>query len=216
MKNHFHKRFAAIIALAASFFLPALSHAEDVSEVVAKLQRKYDSITSIKADFDQEVSSKGMPAAKSSGKVWLKKPGKMRWDYEEPARDVIVSDGKTIWLYQPDLNQAIKSAASTGASSMATDFLSGIGKIEKEFIVLLSAAEGPNHVLTLTPKSEQQNLKKLVLEVGKKSSLVEKTVINDHFGNQTSVSFSNITLNSKIKDSLFKYAPPKGATIIKP
>lgn len=216
VKNKFSRSFAMFIIMAAAFFIPALSFAEDASEVVAKLQRKYDSITSIKAAFTQEVSSKGMPATSSRGNVWLKKPGKMRWEYQEPAKDIIVSDGKTIWLYQPDLNQAIKSPASSGASSMATDFLSGIGKIEKEFIVILSSAEGQYHVLTLTPKSEQPSLKKLVLEVGKYSYLVEKTVITDHFGNQTSVSFTDITLNSQIKDSLFKYAPPRGAAIIKP
>ena len=216
MKNFFNKKSLPVLLALFTLFLPALSFGEDASEVVAKLQRKYDSIASIKAGFTQEVTSKGMGATKSKGNVWLKKPGKMRWEYQEPAKDIIVSDGKTIWLYQPDLNQAIKSPASSGASSMATDFLSGIGNIEKEFIVILSAAEGQYHVLTLTPKSEQPSLKKLVLEVGKYSYLVEKTVITDHFGNQTSVSFTGITLNSPIKDSIFKYAPPKGATIIRP
>lgn len=205
-----------LLALFAILLVPVLSFAEDASEVVSKLQRKYESISTIKADFTQEVTSKGMAPMKSMGSVWLKKPGKMRWEYTEPAKDLIVSDGKTLWLFQPDLNQAIKSQAATGASSMATDFLTGMGNIEKEFIVLLSAANGPRHVLTLTPRSAQQGIKKLVLEVGKKSYLVEKTVITDHFGNQTTVNFTGMKLNSPVKDSLFKYAPPKGAAIVTP
>lgn len=210
------KSMQALFILLAILLFPALSSAEDASEVVSKLQKKYESIKTMKADFTQEVTSKGMAPMKSVGRVWLKKPGKMRWEYTEPAKDLIVSDGRTIWLFQPDLNQAIKSPATTGASSMATDFLSGMGNIEKEFIVLLSAADGPSHVLTLTPKNAQQGLRKLVLEVGKKSYLVEKTVITDHFGNQTTVSFTNMKLNSPVKDSFFKYAPPKGAAIVKP
>jgi len=214
MKNR--KYILMLMALLALFLVPALSSAEDASEVVSRLQRKYESINTIKAGFTQEVASKGMAPMKSRGQVWLKKPGKMRWEYNEPARDLIVSDGKTLWLFQPDLNQAIKSPASTGASSMATDFLTGMGNIEKEFIVLLSAADGPRHVLTLTPRTAQQGLRKLVLEVGKKSYLVEKTVITDHFGNQTTVSFTGMKLNSPVKDSLFKYAPPKGTAIVTP
>lgn len=216
MKNIFHKKLIILLAVMA-FFLPALSFAEDdAATVVSKLQSKYESITSIRAEFTQEVSSKGMPAMKSEGKVWLKKPGKMRWEYKKPAKDLIVSDGKTIWLFQPDLKQVIERPASMSASSMATDFLSGIGNVEKEFDVKLAALESVNHVLILTPKQEQSGLKKLILEVGKENSIVEKTVITDHFGNQTAVTFTNIKLNASIKDSLFKYTPPRGAAIVRP
>lgn len=214
MKNISFKIITLLAVMA--FFLPALSFAEDAAAVVSKLQSKYESITSIKADFIQEVSSKGMPAMKSEGKVWLKKPGKMRWEYEKPAKDLIVSDGKTIWLYQPDLNQVIERPASMSASAMATDFLSGIGNIEKEFDVKLSELESINHVLILTPKQEQPGLSKLILEVGKENSIVERTIITDHFGNQTAVTFKDVKLNASIKDKLFKYTPPKGAAIVRP
>ena len=216
MRTLFHKKLILLLAVLA-FFLPALSFAQDdAAAVVSKLQSKYESITSIKADFTQEVSSKGMPAMKSEGKVWLKKPGKMRWEYKKPAKDLIVSDAKTIWLYQPDLNQVIQRPASLSASSMATDFLSGIGSVEKEFVVKLAPLESANHVLILTPKQEQASLKKLILEVNKENSIVEKTTITDHFGNQTAVTFTDIKLNASIKDSLFRYTPPRGAAVVKP
>lgn len=216
MRNNFHRNFIKLLALAALFILPALSFAEDAAEIVSRLQGKYESITSIKADFTQEVSSKGMPAMKSEGKVWLKKPGKMRWEYKKPAKDLIVSDGKTIWLFQPDLNQVIERPASLSASAMATDFLSGIGSIEKEFDVKLAAIDSANHVLILTPKQEQSSLRNLILEVNKEKSIVEKTTITDHFGNQTAVTFNNIKLNASMKDSLFKYTPPRGAAVVRP
>lgn len=215
MRKIFYKKFIILLAVIA-FFLPALSFAEDAAAIISKLQSKYESINSIKADFTQEVTSKGMPAMKSEGKVWLKKPGKMRWEYKKPSKDLIVSDGRSIWLFQPDLNQVIERPASGAASEMATDFLSGIGSLEKEFVVKLSPLEAVNHVLILTPKQEQPGLKKLILEVGKESSIVEKTVITDHFGNQTAVTFKDIKLNESIKDSLFKYTPPKGAAVVRP
>lgn len=215
MRNKLIKKF--ILTAAAAFLIfPALSFAQEASEIVSKLQKKYESINSIKAEFTQEVTSKGMPAMKSEGKVWLKKPGKMRWEYKKPAKDLIVSDGKTIWLFQPDLNQVMERKASTAASSMATDFLSGIGSVEKEFDVKLSDVEAINHVLILTPRQEQPGLSKLILEVDKENFIVKKTIITDHFGNQTAVAFDGVKLNASMKDSLFRYAPPKGAKVVRP
>lgn len=215
MLSVLHKNLV-FLALAALFVFPTLAAGQDAAAIVGRLQEKYNSITSIKADFVQEVTSKGMPSMKSEGKVWLKKPGKMRWEYSKPAKDLIVSDGKTIWLFQPDLNQVIEKPAASSATTMATDFLSGIGRIDKEFEVKVAELESAHHVLILTPRQEQQGLKKLILEVNRESYIVEKTVITDHFGNQTSVTFGNVKLNAKVKDSLFKYTPPRGAAVVRP
>lgn len=200
----------------ALFLFPALSYSEDAAAVISGLQKKYDSIDSIRADFTQEVSSKGMGSQKSEGKVWFKKPGKMRWEYQRPSKDLIVSDGDTIWLYQPDLNQVIEKKASSGSSSMATDFLSGIGKIEKDFQVRLSGSEGRDYLLTLTPREEDPGIMRLSLSVDKATFLVKRTVLTDHFGNRTTVVFRNIKTNASMRDSLFKFTPPKGATIVQP
>lgn len=210
------KHFYLLSALIAIFLLPVSSFAWDAAEVISRLQKKYESISSIKADFAQEVTSKGMPAQKSEGRVWFKKPGKMRWEYRKPAKDIIVSDGETIWLYQPDLNQVIEKSATSTASAMATDFLSGIGEIEKEFAVSLSRAEGGDYLLTLTPKEEEPGMKKLVLSVDRETFIVKKTVLTDYFGNQTAVTFRDIRTNPSLKDSLFRFTPPKGAAVVRP
>lgn len=210
------KNLPRLVFLLAVFLLPALSFAGDASDVVSRLRQKYESITSVQADFDQEVSSRGMPAVKSSGRVWFKKPGKMRWEYSGPEKDLIVSDGRTIWLFQPDLGQVIEKDASSTAASMATDFLSGMGRIEKAFAVSLSAGEGGDHVLTLTPKGEDPAMQRLVLSVDRKTFLVRKTVLTDHFGTKTTVAFRNMKLNPSLKDSLFRFTPPKGSSVVRP
>lgn len=214
MKNK--NRFFTLATFLAVFLIPALSFAEDAAEVISRLQKKYESISSLKADFSQEVASKGMPSQKSEGRVWFKKPGKMRWEYQKPSKDLIVSDGETIWLYQPDLNQVIEKSAASTASAMATDFLSGIGDIEKDFAVALSGSEGTDYLLTLTPRDEQPGMRKLLLAIDKETYTVRKTVITDHFGNETSVTFRNLKTNPSLKDSLFRYKPPKGASVVRP
>ncbi|MFQ5737307.1 MAG: outer membrane lipoprotein carrier protein LolA, partial [Thermodesulfobacteriota bacterium] len=149
-------------------------------------------------------------------KVYLKKPGKMRWDYREPVKDEIVSNGKTVWVYQPDLNQVISRPADAAASGIATDFLSGIGDLEKDFDIRLAAQDTETWTLELTPRTPQPNLKKLLMDVDKKSMLAVKTRVFDHFGNETQVSFNDIKINNALTDLMFEFIPPEGASVIRP
>jgi len=208
----------AAVLLAASMLMAGVhgASAAEPQPVVERLQERYGAITTIEADFRQEFRSAMGGVQTSSGKVYMKKPGKMRWDYKDPVQDEIVSDGRTMWVYQPDLNQVILRPVDEAATSIATDFLSGIGQITKDFYAEISS-EGPEAwTLMLTPRSPQPNLKLLLLDVDKKDYLAVRTVVVDHFGNETRVSFSNIKLNYAIPGLLFDFNPPVGASVIRP
>ena len=210
-------KFLCAITIFLILLAPGLASAEDVSEIVSKLQKSYESISTISASFTQETSSKGMKAAQTSkGKVWFKKPGKMRWEYSVPEGDLIVSDGKKIWVFQPDLNQVIEKDIDESATRLTTDFLSGIGDITKDFKVSLAGSEGGYHRLSLVPKEEQPNLKRLTLDVDKTSFVIKKTAVVDHFGNETRVELKDIKTNASVQDKLFKFTLPKGAQVVRP
>ncbi|MBZ0220353.1 MAG: outer membrane lipoprotein chaperone LolA [Candidatus Methylomirabilis sp.] len=197
--------------------IPAISSADELKEVLSKLQERYESITTLQSDFSQEVSSRGMGRPETaSGKVWFKKPGKMRWEYSKPAGDLIVGDGKTVWIYQPDLNQAIERDVDAAASRMATDFLSGVGNLEKEFEARLADSKGDTWRIVLTPREESPNVKSLALEVDKKSLLIKKTEMTDHFETETRVEFRETKVNSPAPDSLFRFTPPQGVRVVRP
>lgn len=197
--------------------IPAASGAEELKEVLSKLQERYESVTTLQSDFSQEVSSRGMGRPETArGKVWFKKPGKMRWEYSKPAGDLIVGDGKTVWIYQPDLNQAIEKEIDAAASRMATDFLSGVGDLEKEFEARLADSKGDAWRIVLTPRKESPNVKSLSLEVDKKSFLIKRTAVTDHFGTETRVDFTETSVNSPAPDSLFSFTPPQGAQVVRP
>lgn len=199
------------------FALPSLSHSEDAGEAVALLQARYESIKALSADFTQEVKSRAMAVPQvSTGKVWFKKPGKMRWQYTAPVKDEIVSDGSTVWVWQPDLNQALERKVEESASKIATDFLSGVGDLKKDFEVKLAEGTDKTVRLSLTPRAPQPNLKKLTIEADRKEMLVTSTVIEDAFGNSTTVSFRDIKVNPTVKDDLFRFIPPKGAGVVRP
>ncbi|MBI1910783.1 MAG: outer membrane lipoprotein chaperone LolA [Deltaproteobacteria bacterium] len=198
-------------------FAPLFSYAEELDNIISKLQEKYESINTIEASFTQEAVTKGFKSSQvSEGKVYLKKPGKMRWIYTKPAKDELVGNGKMIWVYQPDLNQVIEKRSDAASSSLATDFLSGVGNLKKEFNISLASEKGGSYLLGLTPREPQPNLRKVSIEIDKTSYLVTKTIVEDHFGNETRVSFKNLKTNTNIKDSLFEFSIPKGANVARP
>lgn len=214
-KRSFARTYAAFLLMAA-LLISGMAEAAQQAPVVERLQEKYSTITAIEADFTQEFRSAMGGAQTSTGKVYLKKPGKMRWNYKDPVQDEIVSDGVSIWVYQPDLNQVIVRSMDKDATSIAADFLSGIGNIDRDFTVELSGESPEAWTLMLTPRSPQPNLKVLFMDVDKTTLLAVKTVVVDHFGNETRVSFSDIKLNYAIPALLFDFTPPAGASVIRP
>ncbi len=208
------------VLLAVCSLAPAYSMAADIDTVVSKLQARYETIDTLSADFTQEVYSIAAGRVeRSGGRVHLKKPAMMRWRYLSGIDDELVSDGKFLWLFQPELNQVVESRGGQG-SGIALDFLSGVGDIKENFKVDFvkedGAKEGPDtYQLVLYPSEASANLKRLLLGVDKSTGLVLKTVVEDHFGNSTTVTFSGIKINIPIKDSFFKFTPPAGVNVLR-
>lgn len=215
MKKCFYRSvflFAFTAALCGSS--PA---AEDVNRIVDELQRKYGSISTIEAGFTQEVAARGLAKPQASeGRVYFKKPGKMRWAYSRPERDELVSNGKTVWVYQPDINQVMERPARGVQSTIATDFLSGVGNLNKDFNITLAEERKDAYVLSLAPKEPLQNVQRIFVELDRKTFLISKTVVQDLFGNETRVLFKDIKVNAPQKDGLFEFRAPEGATVIRP
>lgn len=199
-----------------SFTLPAYAGKKgEVSTIVAALQNRYRSIKTVSAGFTQEFFASGIAKpVVTAGTVYFKKPGKMRWKYEKGSSDLIVSDGETLWIFQPDLNQVLESHSNVG-STIATDFLSGMGNLQEDFIVKLIEETDKGYLLELSPVKEQQNVRRVLLHVDKSRNMVVKTVVEDFFGNKTHVSFSSIEINPPIKDPFFTFKPPPGVTVVR-
>ncbi len=212
-----------VMLLVTGLFLPITSAAAgaDIDTVVSRLQSRYETVSTISAGFTQEFFSAAMGNTQvSGGRVYLKKPGRMRWKYTSGTNDELVSNGAVVWLFQPDLNQVIETArparsAASQTPGIAIDFLSGVGDIRKNFTVRLAQESESAYLLELTPITVQPNLKRLALEVDSETSLVLKTVVEDLFGNKTTVTFSDISVNVRIDDSFFEFVVPDGVNILK-
>src|SRR5215468_339703 len=131
--------FPKILPFAVCLLPFAVSaQAASVTEIVNKLQVRYDSTAGFRADFQQEVESATLgQKVESRGSVVFKKPGRMRWEFTEP-KQTLVSDGKFFWFYQPAENQVIKTPFQQAFSSNTpASFLLGVGQLAKDFTVSL-------------------------------------------------------------------------------
>ena len=193
-----------------------------VDEIAGKIQANYEKIQDYQANFVQKVTLTNInKIQKNEGVVYFKKKGKMRWDYQKPQKQEFISDGKTIWHYMPADNQVlVDKAAQSFPSKTPSTFLAGMGNLKRDFKIKF--AKSPlvdtekNYLLELFPKEEQPGMKRLLLVVAKDSYQVVETLVYDHFGNLTRITFSDIKVNNDLPDDLFTFRIPKGAEVIRP
>jgi outer membrane lipoprotein carrier protein len=207
------------IALFLALTLAPRAFAEEsAATIVARVQKYYDATKSLKAKFDQELQSPTTGTKKASGEVLLKKPGKMRWDYATPEKKLMVSDGATLWVYEPEDEQAVKQEVKGSTLTAQLSFLVGEGKLAQEFDASTTKLDGlPPDTLALkmVPKSGTVAYRYLVFIVDGKSGQVRQTIIYDQQGGSNKLSFSDVQQNKSIDDGKFKFTPPAGTQIIK-
>jgi outer membrane lipoprotein carrier protein len=186
---------------------------QDLETIIDHVQREYEVTDDIQAAFLQIALIKSVPQEKQSrGRVFFKKPGKMRWEYTEPEQQLLVSDGKTMWFYVAEDQQVIiQNAEDAYGSKTPIIFLSGMGKLQNDFYIkLLPASSGENqivsgHELELLPKQPQSDLAKLIITVDPATYQIIHAAVYDPYGNITNVYLQDVETNTSPPDELFYF-----------
>ena len=170
-------------------------------------------VHSLKADFVQVVLDSNLKQVKqSSGTLTIKRPDRFRWDYLKPNSEIIVADGKRLWLYDVDLQQVtVKPLNDTLAASPAV-LLSGSNDVEKSFSVEDLGAKDGLEWVSLVPKVKDTDFDNVRL--GFKGDDVAVMELKDNLGNLTRITFSRLQRNVSVADAAFRFTPPKGADVI--
>lgn len=213
-------KIAIALAMLLVLALPVAAQTPTLDEVIRGVEAAYGKMTDLKGDFTQSALNKSLnQTIDAKGVVYLKKGGKLRWEYAEPTKQEIVSDGKTIWIHTPQLNQVNTGPAPEALSGPAGSFLSGLGRLRQHFNVRFLNPAQPrdadgNVVLDLTPKQPLPTLARLVLSLDAKSYDVRKAVVYDQFDNTVTMTFTKLAINSGLPDKLFVFTPPKGTATV--
>lgn len=195
----------------------SLPTGEASPSVLEEIQNRYEKTSDFEAGFLQEYIGKVMrQSQKGEGKVFFKKKGMMRWDYKVPNQKII-SDGQTLWFYQPEENQVLVSAADKMIKEFG--FLAGDGDLKRDFKLLNIQDPSPsnqNHLLVeITPKESHTAVSKLSLTVDKKSYLILQVDVFDSLGNVTRTRFSDIRMNVNLSSTFFQFKVPSGTEVIR-
>jgi outer membrane lipoprotein carrier protein len=192
----------------------------EVQKIVQKVQERYDSTRDFTAKVTQEmtIASLGKTTA-AQGTVAFKKPGKMRWELDHDAPQVIVADGSTLWLYQPKEHQVIKAPFDDAfRSTTPISFLTGVGNIAQDFDMSIegASANGGLVYLMLVPRRDSATLGKLRLTVASDSGEIRGAEIFDPLGNVSRLQFSDIRRNQNLPDKDFVFEVPPGVDVVTP
>lgn len=185
-----------------------------LKSLVSRMQHHYQQTDSFSAKFNETITRVGAPPRDRAGSVYYQKPGRIRFDFGEPQSETIVSDGTTLYDYDPGLNQVVQAPLKQAFTTQrAAALLLGVGNIERDFAATAVAnppADGLDH-LTLIPKDGSA---KIELGVDRKSTDIARLVLTDALGNVTVFKFSEIERNPRLKSSLFVFTPPPGADVV--
>jgi len=187
--------------------------------VVARVQNRYDQAKDFQARFTQKYSRQVVGRVTvSAGHVHFKKPGRMRWDYDKPEARMFLSNGQVLWLYEPEEKQAFKQDLKTSQLPGALAFLMGKGKIGDEFEVAWSNdtrwGRPEDYRLSLRPKQPQSTYKSIVFVVDAGDFAVRESVLTDQQGNVNHFAFSELKMNAKVSDEVFRWSPPAGVRVV--
>ncbi len=198
--------------------LPVWAEVPNVHGVAERVDKYYNQLQSLRTDFTEIYRGGGISRAES-GVMYLKKPGRMRWDYETPRKKVFLTDGKTAWFYVPGERQARRTPVKNLDDFRSPlRYLLGHTKLEKEFKNLSLATDGadaaPGDVaLSGVPRGMEDRVQEVQLEIAPDGSIV-RILIQEVDGSSTEFRFQHPAQNVKVADASFKFVPPAGVEVM--
>lgn len=203
-------RVIGLIGLAATLFATnALAGARDDLNAFTKGLKGLD------GQFAQQVfDAKGKLKERSSGKVALSAPRLFRWEYVKPYPQLIVADGKTVWVHDPDLQQVTRRPQGVEEQNSPLSALIDPGKLDAQFVVKEDGASDGLEWLVLTPKGNAADASFRTARLGFAKSALVKMQVVDALGQRTEIDFSGWKRNPPFPANTFRYTPPKGVDVI--
>ena len=211
-------RGLATAALAALLAATAAStaHADAAADAaaLATVDKAIAALASVKAEFVQDlIDANGKTLEHAVGTLYLKKPGRFRWDYSDP-KQLIVSDGETLWLYDPELAQATVRKVKDTLSQTPAMLLAGESRVSDGFSVSAAGRDSGLDWVRLVPKRNDTDFKELRL--GFEAGTLKRMEFDNKLNQRTRIDLTRIERNARLADSLFHFTAPAGVDVIGP
>ncbi|WP_454061020.1 LolA family protein [Candidatus Nitrospira salsa] len=200
-----------------------LASLAEVEALVKKVDARYLKTQDLQAEFSQETQIEGFESRlSSSGRVLLKKPGLLRWDYQKPNVEQILVEGDQVMWYVPEHQQVVKGNLTQMAASKAPlTLLQGVGKLGEQFDISDSPDQKKEHgelpLVVLMPKPADQStstVTRIELTIEPKSHLIRQIVLYEKTGNISTLQFSNIRTNQGLDTKVLRLTMPDDVVVV--
>lgn len=197
-----------------SLFLVLASVTAGAGEAVSQLAELLAAARSVEAKFEQTViGANGAVSQRSTGVMNVARPQLFRWDVKTPFEQLIVADGRQVWVYDPDLAQAIVRPFDTQlADTPALLFSGDAKKIGERYDVRLADSAGRLQRFDLKPHDKEALFESL--RVTFRDGKLSEMMLIDPLGQKTAIAFSDVKLNGSIPPERFRFTPPAGTDVI--
>ncbi|MBS0218572.1 MAG: outer membrane lipoprotein chaperone LolA [Proteobacteria bacterium] len=190
--------------------LAQVAHADGRSDLTAFTQ----GLKSLQGGFSQEVfDTKGRLKQSSSGRVSLATPRQFRWEYVKPYRQLVIADGKTVWIYEPDLQQVSKRPQGTEEQNSPLAILVDPARLDRNYVVTDGGTSAGVNWLTIAPRSKADSNFQSA-KIGFKDGQLSQIVVTDPLGQRTQMYFAQWQRNITLPAANFSFTPPKDVDVI--
>ena len=213
MTFRLNQGIAACAGLLSFLILPARAEDAAISRILKGVEKRYNGSKTLEAGFSETYTFQGRKRTES-GTLYLRKPGRMRWDYRIPAGKLFISDGKEVYFYDPESNRAEKVKLKDSEDLRAPmAFLLGRLDFNKDFQRFVSRAEGPNVWITAAPKSDNVPYRQVQFLVTPEFRIDKLTVTGQDSSIMEFV-FTGEKKNPALNDAMFRFQLPPGAQYV--
>lgn len=197
-----------VACLAAFCLVSGTAWADSVADLKSWLRET----RTLKADFAQS-SAGGIGGGKSQGTMAISRPGKFSWSINKPYTQLMVGDGSRIWLYDPELKQVIVRKSEKALGGTPAALLAGDNDAEQRFTFKADGEHAGAEWVIAEPKQNDTGFVRI--RIGLAGNELKGMVLEDSFGQVTTLVFSNVVRNGDASASLFRFTPPAGADVLK-
>jgi outer membrane lipoprotein carrier protein len=207
-------KFQAKNLIASLISISAIACSSAFANPIEQLQQFNREVKSASGSFTQKVITKsGANKKTSSGSFVFARPGQFRWTYSAPYEQILVSNGKTLSIYDKDLNQVTNRSLGGAIGSSPAAILFGSSDLSKNFTLVEAGTKDGREWVTATPKSKNSNFIKV--NIGMSNGAPDAMELYDTLGQVTVLTFSGFRKNSGAPAGSFNFTPPAGASVSK-
>jgi outer membrane lipoprotein carrier protein len=189
----------------------------DAEAIAERLQSWLDGTKDLQGSFNQALLSGAFGTGiEERGRIWIKRPGKMRWDYRDPEQKIAILDGDRTWLYVQEEEQLILGTLEEHGGLLSTLIAAERPVLElfEAELVISAVEEGEPYRLELKPRSTADAFESVTLTLRPPEFAIESAEVLDAAGNRMVYRFSGLRRNAGVPDGLFRFDPPDGTTIL--